>query len=733
MAKITFLVFFVLQNLSVAAQDTDSLWTIWENKSISDSTRIDALCQLSEILLETHPDSANVLADTIINLSNNRELITHYAHALKIKGEYYQHIYKFDTALGFFNSSLQILKEYDLKPDMIILFAKIGRNYFQQHEYQKAHDYYERSLNESEIIRDTLKIANAIQDIGVNYYFQGDYLKSLDYFLKAIDLYRAIDSKEDIADMHLRLGAIFYHQGHYIKAIQYFNKYFEYDVDSENIRIHAEIYTNLGAIYFHQADYVKAKEYYEKGLRIDEQFEQHRGRAIGYFNIGECFLEEQDLPVAMEYFQKSLNISQKYFEKDLIADCYLAIGLIHMKRQEYTEARKYYQQSLEAAREIGYNSILSSIYTYQGNLFNILSDHSKALERCKLGYEKSIETGDIQEQISACECLYTTYKALGDAGNALEYHETFLSLTDSLHNEETVRQLQQMEFKQQMLADSLKMEEEKFLAALASEREISKQKTRKNLFLSVGIGIFILSIGLYSRLTYIRKSRSVIQKEKERSENLLLNILPSEVAEELKLKGESVARNFEDVTVLFTDFKEFTSIAENLNAQELVAEINTCFKAFDDIITQYGIEKIKTIGDAYMAAGGLQATNTTTAKEVVLAGLEMQSFMETRKKELHEMGKPFFEMRVGIHTGQVVAGIVGVKKFQYDIWGDTVNIASRMESSGKVGKVNISASTYDHINEYPKFSFSKRGQIKAKNKGMLEMYFVSLKDHSPEA
>jgi tetratricopeptide (TPR) repeat protein len=730
MTRIIFLVVFVFQNLSVSAQNTDSLWTVWENKSLSDSVRIDALCELSEILLETHPDSANALADTIINISNRRELIKHYAHALKIKGEYYQHLYKFDTALGFFNSSLEILKEYDLKPDMIILYEAIGNNYFQQHDYQKAHEYFERYLNESLGIKDTLGIAKANQNIGINYYFQGDYLKSLDYFLKAIDLYRDIDSKEDIADMHLRLGAIFYHQGNYTKAIQYFNKYFEYDVDSENIRIHAEIYTNLGAIYFQQADYVKAKEYYEKGLRIDEQFEQHRGIAIGYFNLGECFLEQGDLSVAMEYFQKSLNVCQQYFEKDLIADCYLAMGLINMKREEYTEARIFYQQSLEAAREIGYNSILSSIYTYQGNLFNILSDHTKALDKCKQGYEESIKTGDIQEQISACECLYATYKALGDAGSALEYHETFLTLTDSLHNEETVRQLQQMEFKQQMLADSLKMEEEKFQAALASEREINKQKTRKNLFLTAGIGIFILSIGLYSRLTYIRKSRSVIQKEKERSENLLLNILPVEVAEELKLKGESVARDFEDVTVLFTDFKEFTSIAESLNAQELVAEINTCFKAFDDIITLYGIEKIKTIGDAYMAAGGMQATNTSTAKEVVLAGLEMQSFMETRKKELQEMGKSFFEMRVGIHTGQVVAGIVGVKKFQYDIWGDTVNIASRMESSGKVGKVNISASTYDYIKDDPNFSFSKRGRINAKNKGLMEMYFVSLKEQS---
>lgn len=719
---------FMVQTLSGLAQNTDSLWTVWDNRSLPDSVRIEALCEMSEILLEIQPDSANALADTIINISNNRELIKHYAHALRIKGEYYQHLYNYDTALGFYNSSLKILGKYDLKPDMIILYEAIGDNYFQQHDYPKAHTYYEKYLNENVRIRDTLRIANAYQSIGINYYFQGDYLKSLDYFLQAIDFYRDINSAEDIADMHLRLGAIYYHQGHYTKAIQYFNTYFEYDVDSKNVRIHAEIYTNLGAIYFQQADYVKAKEYYEKGLAIDEQFEQHRGRAIGYFNIGECFLEEQDLPVAMEYFQKSLNISQNYYEKDLIADCYLAIGLIHMKREEYTEAMRFYQQSLEAAQEIGYNSILSSIYIYQGNLYNVLSDHSKALGKCKQGFEFSIETGDIQEQISACECLYTTYKALGNATRALEYHETYLSLIDSLHNEETVRQLQQMEFKQQMLADSLKMEEEKFQAALTSQREISKQKYRKNLFLFSGIGIFILAIGLYSRLTYIRKSRSVIQKEKDRSENLLLNILPSEVAEELKIKGESVARDFDNVTVLFTDFKGFTNISESLNAQELVAEINTCFKAFDQIITSYGIEKIKTIGDAYLAAGGLHIPITSSVVDVVKAGLEMQSFMQSRKIELKNKNQPFFEMRVGIHTGQVVAGIVGVKKFQYDIWGDTVNIANRMESSGKVGKVNISETTYNQIKDDPNFIFTPRGKVTAKNKGTLEMYFVSLKD-----
>ena len=213
--------------------------------------------------------------------------------------------------------------------------------------------------------------------------------------------------------------------------------------------------------------------------------------------------------------------------------------------------------------------------------------------------------------------------------------------------------------------------------------------------------------------------------EKERSDNLLLNILPAEIAEELKKDGTSPARDYEMVTVLFTDFKQFTVISEQLSAQELVAELNVCFKAFDDIITKYEIEKIKTIGDAYMAAGGLNLSQKTEARDVVLAALEMQEFiLERQKAAAEEKNRRFFEMRCGIHTGSVVAGIVGVIKFQYDIWGDAVNLASRMESYGEEGKVNVSQSTYEQLKDDTEFTFIPRGKVKVKNKGEIEMYFV---------
>ena len=216
--------------------------------------------------------------------------------------------------------------------------------------------------------------------------------------------------------------------------------------------------------------------------------------------------------------------------------------------------------------------------------------------------------------------------------------------------------------------------------------------------------------------------------EKKKSDDLLLNILPSEVAEELKLNGRAEARQFDEVTVMFTDFKGFTQISEKLTPEQLVAEIDYCFKAFDNIITKYNIEKIKTIGDSYMCAGGMPVPNKSHATDIVNAALEIQQFILQHMEEQKSEHKDPFEVRIGIHTGPVVAGIVGVKKFAYDIWGDTVNTASRMESSGEAGTINISGSTYQLV-KY-EFDCIFRGKIAAKNKGEIEMYFVEGKKNN---
>ena len=250
------------------------------------------------------------------------------------------------------------------------------------------------------------------------------------------------------------------------------------------------------------------------------------------------------------------------------------------------------------------------------------------------------------------------------------------------------------------------------------QTEIAREKFIRNSALAGGaILLLFLSIVFFQKIK--------ISREKARSEELLLNILPYETAQELKAKGSSEAQLYDEVTVLFTDFKGFTTVAELLTPKELVAEIHHCFMAFDHIMEKYGIEKIKTIGDAYMAAAGLPVINKTNPIDVVNAALEIRDFMAKYAAERLSKGLTIFEIRVGIHTGPVVAGIVGVKKFQYDIWGDTVNTASRMESSGRPGMINISETTFELVKDH--FNCLPRGKIAAKNKGEIEMYFVESK------
>jgi len=212
-------------------------------------------------------------------------------------------------------------------------------------------------------------------------------------------------------------------------------------------------------------------------------------------------------------------------------------------------------------------------------------------------------------------------------------------------------------------------------------------------------------------------------KEKEKSESLLANLLPKTTADEIMLKGKASKMKYNFVTVLFSDIQGFTRIAEEMNPEVLIDELDRFFFHFDSVVEQYNIEKIKTIGDAYMCAGGLPLSNKSNPVDTVLAGLEIQNYMNTLNdtKVLNHL--PVWELRLGIHTGPVVAGVVGRKRFAYDIWGDTVNVASRMEQSGHVGMVNISGGTYEYIKDF--FDCDNRGKIETKNMGKIDMYFVN--------
>jgi class 3 adenylate cyclase len=339
-----------------------------------------------------------------------------------------------------------------------------------------------------------------------------------------------------------------------------------------------------------------------------------------------------------------------------------------------------------------------------GVTYALLNQKDSALYYAEWALKEAKEHKLKKETIDGHHALYDIYLTFKDYEKALLNYSTFI-------------QLMQEDFNMQSAADMAnsraKFEEAK--KEVIAAKEVQRQKFIRNTSLLGLVVVCVFAVIFF-------RQRNNINKQKKRSDELLYNILPEEVAAELKKNGSAEAKQFDEVTVLFTDFKDFTQLSEQMTAKELVEEIHTCFMAFDNIMEKYGIEKIKTIGDSYMCAGGLPLANKTHAADVVNAGLEIQKFILNRVVERTALGKEPFQIRIGIHTGPVVAGIVGIKKFAYDIWGDTVNTASRMESSGEAGKINISETTYELVKD--KFSFTHRGKIQAKNKGELGMIFV---------
>ena len=584
-------------------------------------------------------------------------------------------------------------------PDSAIILAETMHRFAEEHDYMIA-EYQSYTLQ------------------SIAYNILGNFSNSEDYIQKALAGNVAIGYLPGASECHIVIGVNYDEQGLYPQALEQYHKALSIDEKIDNKEGMAMSLNNIGNIYLTQDNLTDALEYYERALLIDEELGVKQGIATELVNIASILTTQGDSTRSREHYERALKLYAEVKDMDGMASVNMRLGNIHFNQRSNEIALEYYEEALAIYKVLGSKTGYATVMTNIGDYYRSRGKLDRAIDFCKKSLALTKEINSLYGQRKACKCLYLAYKKAGNTTKALGYYEDMITLRDSINSDENIRKLTslQMQYDFDKKEAETKAEQEK-KDALAKQ-ELKRQKLVRNSFMG-GFAVVFLFAGIF----FAQRNR--IGKEKKRSDELLLNILPEEVAEELKVKGSADAQMIDEVTVIFTDFKGFTAMSQMVTPRELVADLHACFSEFDRICEKYDIEKIKTIGDAYMAAGGLPTPNKTHAKDVARAALEMAEVVERGKARKQKAGLPFFEIRIGIHTGPVVAGIVGVKKFQYDIWGDTVNTASRMESHGAPGRVNISQSTYDLLSKDPDFVFESRGKIQAKGKGKVEMYFIS--------
>ncbi|SER42924.1 adenylate/guanylate cyclase domain-containing protein [Neolewinella agarilytica] len=463
------------------------------------------------------------------------------------------------------------------------------------------------------------------------------------------------------------------------------------------------------------------------------------------FTLALAYQKQRDDRLTDRFMEEAVTHGMKAGDADLILRAVSERTRLAAKRQNYREATRINQQALDFFTKNGQDNNIDALRAR-------LEKEQAALQRRRREVEQQTSklSGEVdrlsreKNQLEGTNTQLqrenqTRNQQLAESAEELAARNEELEKTQEqkaavekrvAETRREIKSLSREALEQKAIANDAReqlMEAE--LETQAAEIKAERQTFQLYAAIGVGTGLFLLAALFFSRFRVKQRSaqklsiaNDALDEARKKSDELLENILPAEIAKELKETGKARARQFPDATVLFCDFVNFTATAERLGAEALVQELDVCFKAFDAIMDRYpGVEKIKTIGDAYMAASGL-SSRKSVPHDIIRAALEMQRFLTEEGDKRRMLGLPYFTGRIGLHTGTVVAGVVGARKFAYDIWGDTVNVASRVESQSEPGRVNVSGSTYEMIRY--RFRCTYRGKVEAKNKGMIDMYFV---------
>ena len=550
-------------------------------------------------------------------------------------------------------------------------------------------------------------------------WYHTDPEKKLSYCEKLIGLAQELDSIDYVWQGFMIKGYALRIKGDHINALEsHFQAERIAQVEKSNLNL-GKSYISLADDYSEMGNQKNTMKYYNDAIALLRKEDDSIFFAKALYNAGDQYVSMKKYDSALIYFNESRLIFKK--EKFLSGTAYIlgSIGVVYKEKGNYNLAIENINQSLSILENLNDNYAISEYLITLSDIYANKNDFTTAFRHANRSLALAKKNG-LKKQISESNLkLSQLYEKKSDMAS-LKYYKDYITYRDSVNNLKSVQQIAELR------ADFAIQKKEDEILVFEKENIISDLKAKRQKFLNIAFSsaavlILLLAYSYFRRYKFSKKTNLIIEAEKDRSQKLLLNILPKKAASELIHKGKVKARKFQSVSVMFTDFKNFTKYSENLSPETLVETVGFYFSKFDEIIKKYGLEKIKTIGDSYMCAGGLPFQVKDHAQNMVKAAFEIIEFVDKAKenKEVEQI----FDIRIGINTGPVVAGVVGSTKFAYDIWGDTVNVASRMESNSEPGKINVSHNTYILIKN--DFECKYRGKIDVKNRGIMKMYYVN--------
>ncbi len=537
----------------------------------------------------------------------------------------------------------------------------------------------EETLASSRELPYCLGEAQSLRNVAYWYFVFGNDIKmSASLAQDGVFLSESCQNEQTTAELFDILAMCFTQLGAFERSLEYTRKSMQLFKQTGDQRGLAWSYRNMGNLYKDATDLEQAEIHYQKALDIFQDIGHFNGMARVYNNLGELYAALEDYEQALSYLLKSLDSDEKSGLHGLgYSGSLLSIGAVYNCMGDTEQAFAYLQKSQELLEQYSSDNPQGNI-NHARLLLEMGKVHrqNKQLKLAIEFFQKTIQSaevsGDRKLEYEAYRLVSQCYDTLQEYHFALQHYKKYTALQEQVLTGESNLKL-----------DNMNMSQEIVLV------ELEKNAQRRL---------------------------------KEETEKILLRVLPQKVMEELRDTGKVQPQHFEQTTVLFSDFVGFTQLAKTMSAEQLVSALDLCFSAFDKTIQCYGVERMKTIGDGYMAVAGVPSPVADHAIRCVLAGLEIIEFIQEQQRAKQSQGQEFWNVRVGLNSGPLVAGIIGHSKFAYDVWGETVNIASRMEAYGQQGCVNVSASTHQLIETF--FECEPRGAIEVKHKQQFEMYLV---------